>query len=489
MRPAGLVTRSPLRLVPDASRVVTRLFVPGNEPWSDNSRASGVVGRILGLDDDVVAAELAELMERFGPRHRDLGQTFARHAERVKDRIAPRAELSPGRRLLLGAAFTHEYSIEAAALCNPSMVALPSGPGTPSGSIRFAVSVRGIGEGHRSTIGFRHGLVDAEGIVTIDEPGPHPVLGTVGPAQLDRELFQAHLDRLGQDESASYVLERLGPCFSGDDLDHELTHLMSQRDTRHNAEGTARRMRRVAERSYTVSFGPGPALSERVLWPAMPAESNGMEDARFVRFVDDDQVRYLATYTAFDGSSITQQLLETADFSSFTVSPVAGPGAANKGLALFPRRVGGRYAALSRYDAERNAIAFSDSPHHWGTASVLESPRQPWEVLQLGNCGPPIETPAGWLVLTHGVGPMRTYSMGALLLDLDDPCQVIGQLASPLLAPSADEQDGYVPNVVYSCGALMHGGTLVIPYGIADASIGFATVPWADLHQALLARA
>jgi predicted GH43/DUF377 family glycosyl hydrolase len=218
----------------------------------------------------------------------------------------------------------------------------------------------------------------------------------------------------------------------------------------------------------------------------MTAEAAGMEDARFVRFVDDDgSVRFYATYTAYSGSQISQQLLETEDFRSFTSTPMVGHAAANKGLALFPRRIRGRFAAMSRSDRETNSVAYADHPFVWTESVPCQQPTEAWEALQLGNCGPPIETDAGWLVLTHGVGPMRTYRIGAILLDLDDPTRIIGRLREPLLSPAADEQDGYVPNVVYSCGALVHAETLVVPYGIGDAAIGFATVPLGDLLAAL----
>jgi len=224
-----------------------------------------------------------------------------------------------------------------------------------------------------------------------------------------------------------------------------------------------------------------------VLWPATSLESHGVEDARFVRFIEDDgNATYYATYTAFDGADITQQLLHTDDFLSFEASPMVGPAATNKGLALFPRRIGGRFAAMSRHDRETNAVTFSDTLGHWSDAVTCQTPDRDWEVIQLGNCGSPIETPSGWLVLTHGVGPMRTYSIGALLLDLDDPTTVLATLPEPLLTPATDEQDGYVPNVVYSCGALLHGDTLVVPYGIADTAIAIATVQVPELLDAMV---
>ena len=476
-------------LAPDPSRVVTNLFVPGQElVGGHEARASGVVQRILDLDDDTVARTLDELIERFGDRHRDLRGVFSVHADRIGNRLSTDADLSEDRWLLLGATFTHEYAVEAAALCNPSIVLHPDQSLAPAGGACVLMSVRGVGEGHRSTIGFREGTLDAAGAVTLPAPDPFPVIGTVHAARFARPLFHAHLRDAGADgESAAFVLDRLPDIFTADELEAQLAELRAQGDTRRNAAATADRLRSLASRSYHVEFPVDVELSERVLWPAIPAESNGMEDARFVRFVElDGSVSYYATYTAFDGVSITQQLIETRDFRTFDIAPIAGRVAANKGLALFPRRVGGRFAALTRHDQETNAVAYSDDPRVWERATTFQTPHEPWEAIQLGNCGSPIETADGWLVLTHGVGPMRTYSIGAMLLDLDDPAVVIGQLREPLLTPSPAEQDGYVPNVVYSCGSLLHGDTLVLPYGIADTSIGIATVDWQELRAALL---
>ncbi len=389
--------------------------------------------------------------------------------------------------LLLGATFTSEYAIEGAALCNPSIVAHPDQADTAAGSLRFVMSVRGIGEGHRSSIGFRTGVVDTAGRATIDEPAPFAGTGRVSGALLDAAVFRGELGRVGNaGEAANYVFDALGDRFTRADLDERLDDLRANLSTRGHGERTVALIRTIAARFYAVEFPSDTSLSERVLWPAMDAEQAGMEDARFVRFVDDDgSVTYYATYTAYSGSRISQQLLETNDFRSFTSRPLVGKAAANKGLALFPRRIDGRYAAMSRSDRETNTVAFADHLAVWTSASPCQKPTEAWEVLQLGNCGPPIETDAGWLVLTHGVGPMRTYSIGALLLDLDDPTRVLGRLRRPLLSPTPDEQNGYVPNVVYSCGALVHADTLVIPYGIGDGAIGIATAPLPELLAAM----
>jgi len=481
---AELVSRDPKRVRADPARVITQLFVPGQEGFEQQeSRAGVVLKRILALSDDDVRLSLDDIIVRFDGRHRDLAGTFRRHAHELADRLNPEIHLSDARMLLLGATFTSEYAIEGAALCNPSMVAHPDQTESAPGSLRFVMSVRGIGEGHLSSIGFRTGVVDAAGRATVDEPGRFATTGSVSGALLDASVFRGELGRIGNAaEAENYVFDTLGDRFTRSDLDARLADLRANLSTRGHGERAADLIRTVAARSYAVEFPSCVGLSERVLLPSVEAEQAGMEDARFVRFVDDDgSVTYYATYTAYSGSHISQQLLTTKDFQSFTSGPLVGKAAANKGLALFPRRIHGRYAAMSRSDRETNTVAFADHLAVWMSASPCQQPTESWEALQLGNCGPPIETEAGWLVLTHGVGPMRTYSIGAILLDLDDPTRVIGRLRRPLLSPARDEQNGYVPNVVYSCGALVHADTLVIPYGINDGAIGIATAPLSQL--------
>ena len=483
-----LVTRTPTRLAADPARVVTRLFVPGHEGFEHQESRTGVVlARVLALSETDVVSALDDVSARFGARHRDLVGVFGRHFAEIADRLPPDSEISDERMMLLGAVFTSEYAIEAAALCNPSIVAHPDQSGVAAGSLRFVLSVRGIGEGHRSSIGFRTGLIDSGGGLSVDDCAPFATVGTTVPVLLDARVFRVELARLdGSEEAAAYVLDPLGDRFSTADLAGQLVKLQNHLSTRGRALETIAEILAIAERTYGIEFLSQTTLSERVLCPAMPAEAAGMEDARFARFVDDDgSVTFYATYTAYSGTHISQQLLNTRDFQSFVSTPLVGQAAANKGLALFPRRIGGRFAALSRADRESNTIAYSDRPFAWTSAEPCQRPLQSWEVLQLGNCGPPLETDAGWLVLTHGVGPMRTYRIGAILLDLDDPTTILGSLTEPLLSPAADEQNGYVPNVVYSCGALIHADNLVIPYGIGDAAIGFATVPVPELLRAL----
>jgi predicted GH43/DUF377 family glycosyl hydrolase len=484
----ALATRTTHRLRPDPRRVVTRLFLPGQEIMGNGeSRAAGVINRILGLPDDEVASALDAVLTGFGGRHRRLRATLEDNFELVAHRLAGGAPPSPERRLLTGAYFTNEYSVEAAALCNPSAVLHPDQAGTAPGEARFVMSVRAVGEGHVSSIEFRTGVIGGGSDVRIDDPGPFLETGRHLPGCYGRDLFRATVAELGGlGESAAFVLDSLPARFSPDDLERALAELGDQIITHSDVRETVEHLRSVAVSNYDVEFPADSTVAERVLLPMSPAESHGMEDARFVRFVHDDGgVTYYATYTAFDGVHVRPQLLETTDFRRFRITPLTGPAAKNKGLALFPRRIGGRYVALSRWDRECNSVVFSPDLRSWEAATTVQFPESAWELLQLGNCGSPVETPDGWLVLTHGVGPMRVYSIGATLLDLDDPTRMLARLSAPLLAPDESERDGYVPNVVYSCGALLHEDRLMIPYGISDATIGIAVVGLGELLDRL----
>jgi predicted GH43/DUF377 family glycosyl hydrolase len=481
------VTPTDVTLSADPARVLARLFVPGHELSHDGrSRASGVLSRILALPDDEVGTTLERVCDRYAGRHRDLQGVLMAHYEQIAHRIPEAAELSDARRNLVGAWFTHEFAVEAAALFNPSAVAHPDQSGLPQGSCRFILSLRAVGEGHLSSVEFRTGVLSRGGELHIDDPGPHIEAGRTLATSYDRAVFAAAL--VGEDidrESAAFVVARLHPRFRGDELDAVLGALADERLTRPTAARTAEVAWRIAACSYEVEFPAETAVGERVLWPQSPSESHGIEDARFVR-IEDEGV-YRATYTAFDGASITPQLIETEDFRRFRMSQLAGPAAQNKGMAFFPRRVDGHYLALSRWDRENNSIARSPDGVWWGEPRTLQTPRRPWELLQIGNCGSPIETEAGWVVLTHGVGPMREYSIGALLLDRTEPSRVIGALRDPLLVPDEDTRDGYVPNVVYSCGALRHDDQLLLPYGASDASVRFALVELPLLIERLTA--
>jgi predicted GH43/DUF377 family glycosyl hydrolase len=466
------------------------LFVPGHELLNaDESRATGVLARILSLTEPQVAETVTALLERYAHRHRDFRTVLHQHFAQIAHRVPQVAALSEGRQTLVGACFTHEFALEGAALFNPSAVQHPDQSGLPAGACRFVLSLRAVGEGHLSTIEFRTGVVGPGATVTLDEVGPWVGLGSVVPLQLERALFATGLAAAGaDDESARFLIGELPESFARPELERAIVELSGQSLTRQGGARTAQLARELAGRSYAVTFDEELALAECALWPQSPVESRGMEDARFVRFVDDDGTEvYRATYTAFDGSTITPQLIETADFRTFSIGPLAGPAARDKGMALFPRLVGGRHVALTRADRETSGVAFSSDGRTWGEPTTVHVPAQPWELIQTGNCGSPIETSAGWLVLTHSVGPMREYAIGALLLNLDDPTTVLGSLREPLLSASADEREGYVPNVVYSCGALRFGDLLLLPYGASDDSVRFAFVELPPLVDRLLA--
>ncbi len=487
-----LVTRSDIRIEADPSRVLARLFVPGHELVGDEqSRATGVLARILALPEDVIAATLDRVLARYAGRHRDLPSTLLENYERIAHRVPDGASVSSARRSAIGACFTHEFAIEGAALFNPSAVPHPDQSGLAPGQLRFVLSVRAVGEGHLSCVEFRTGVVGPGRAIQIEDPGLYVDAGQIRPTSYDRSLFAARLAEEGADgESARFLISELAPRFDEEDLELALTALRGQRVTRHDAVWTDQLARLLQRCSYEVVFSPDSPIGERVLWPRAPSESRGVEDARFVRFVEDDgAAHYRATYTAFDGERVAPQVIDTDDFRHFRLSPLAGSAAKDKGMALFPRKLGGKYVALSRWDRETSALATSDDGMRWDDPVALDSSEQPWELIQVGNCGSPVETEAGWLVLTHGVGPMREYGLGALLLDLEDPRQVIGKLAEPLLVPEGDERDGYVPNVVYSCGSLRHGDDLFIPYGASDTSVRFAFVGLPGLLERLGARA
>ena len=477
-RTRPLLARTQHRLRPDASRTLCHLFVPGQETLiRGESRAMAVIDRVLDLSEQEAEATLARTLARFSGRHRDLAETLEQNFELVAHRLGAGIRIGRSRRQLIGAYFTQEYALEAAALFNPSIVAHPDQEGCLPGEVRFVMSLRAVGEGHVSSIEFRTGTLGTESKIRLDPPGRFPDTGRPRPVSYDRDLFANKLAELGHaDENARFLWNCLPSRFTAAELDAALTELSRQRVTREDSAVLADRARWMAASSYTVEFDEDRVLSERVLWPAGPAESHGMEDARFVLFNDGDGPVYYATYTAFDGSQVAPHLLETSDFRSFTVSQLSGPSARNKGMALFPRRIAGHYAALSRWDRESNAIGYSDDGHRWSKAVTVQAPARPWELIQLGNCGSPIETPEGWLVLTHGVGPMREYAIGAILLDLDQPERLIGALSEPLLIADDSEREGYVPNVAYSCGAMLHGATVVLPYGCSDSSVRIATV-------------
>ncbi len=472
-------------LLPDPARVIARLFLPGEELPNGRSRASAVVARVLALSEAEVEQAAADVIEAFSCRHQEFIRLLNTHASTISSHLQAAIPMTQARTLLMGASFTAEYAIEGAALCNPSVVLHPDQSGLRPGHARVALSVRAIGEGHLSSLGFCTAVVGAGAWKF--EPRKLPVVaGNSHAATWRRDHLRAVLADQGRINGLTHsVLAALPDNFTGTDLERALADAHHDLLDRPGSSATLDELRRLVASAYEVSFADDVALSQQVLLPSAPDESNGLEDARLVRFVGDDgTVEYRATYTAYDGRVIAPRLLTSADLRTFRAHRLAGPAARNKGMALFPRLIDGRHWSLCRSDGESNSVARSDDGLVWAKLSVIQAPKAPWEVVQSGNCGSPIETDHGWLVLTHGVGPMRTYTIGAMLLDLDDPTRVIARLEEPLLQGADSERYGYVPNVVYSCGSMIHDGQLWLPYGIGDSRIGVA---WAQVDELLAA--
>jgi predicted GH43/DUF377 family glycosyl hydrolase len=475
------VRRTATVLRPDQSRVLLRPF-----RHEDPERSRRIIARIMSLPEDQVGPLLDEVSAEFCQRHLQIHRSFRERFEQVRDFLLNDEEISEQRKLLIGSYFVCEYSLESAALFNPSIVPHPDQSDLPLGALRFVLSLRATGEGHISSITFRTGVIHAghrievlpaAGFLTEPRQIPNP--------SYDKALFERKLFELGlNNEFTIRAMDKFGESFGLEELRASLEVEMNQ--SRVSDQSAIRGMLALARSNYEVQFQPQQELSERVLFPVTPSQRNGIEDARFVCFqkVDGSYV-YYATFTAFDGKVILPELVETSDFLRFRFITLNGPAAENKGMALFPRKINGLYAMLSRQDNENIYIMFSDDVHFWKERQMLVKPIFPWELVQLGNCGSPIETKAGWLVLSHGVGPLRTYCIGAFLLDRDNPRKVIGRLHEPLLKPNQSERQGYVPNVVYTCGALVHNGELIIPYAMADHATGFATAPLDDVLAAM----
>lgn len=471
-------------LTPDRLRVLMRPFRPTAD---DISRR--IIARIMALPEEDVIRLVSQVLGEFSNRHERVEDIFRKRFEQVNIYLEPGASLSPERQMLIGAYFTHEYSPESAALFNPSIVPHPDQSGLPRGALRFILSLRATGEGHISSITFRTGTVSAQRRITLTPPVPFVTEPERVPnVAYVKGLFAHKLEEAGvQNDFCRRVLDKLHEDFTLKELHAVLLASGLTADTSDAAAiRAARGILLLAESNYEVNFAPDSHVSQRVLFPSAPSQSNGIEDARFVHFRNDDgSFTYYATYTAYDGKITLPQLLETADFLHFKFSTLNGPAVQNKGMALFPRKINGQYAMLSRQDDENILLMFSDNIHFWQTPKLLLAPAQPWEFFKIGNCGSPIETEAGWLVLSHGVGAMRKYCLGAFLLDLNDPGRVIGRLREPLLSPNEAEREGYVPNVVYTCGALLHGRELIIPYAMSDSATSFATVPLDELLAAM----
>jgi len=469
IQPTGVTFR------PDNTRVLIRPFIPG-----DSARLIHVIGRALALSEAETEQQLAAVMADFGSRHADIRACWRLHFEKVKAHVFSSRPLSESRKLYIGALFSGEYALESAALFNPSIVAHPDQSGLADGELRFILSLRATGEGHISSIEFRSGVIRADHSIVVDAPSRFVSAPAVNPNPTYRKsIFLHKLMEMGfENEWSALVMESLGTNFALSELEKTMHRaIRGKQPLPREVQRTMECMRWLAESNYEIDFDPALAVSERIIFPVSSNESNGMEDARFVRFVEDDgSVIYYATYTAYNGRAILPQLLETTDFLHFRALTLNGRAVQNKGMALFPRRIDGRYAMISRQDDENLFLMFSDNPHFWSDPKLLQRPGHPWEMVKIGNCGSPLETPAGWLVITHGVGPMRKYSMGAMLLDLEDPSKVLAHLNDPILTATGSDREGYVPNVVYTCGALLHNGRLILPYGLSDTAATIVTI-------------
>ncbi|MFO0904979.1 MAG: glycoside hydrolase family 130 protein [Pirellulales bacterium] len=469
------IERTGIVLAPNNRRVVFRPFEPPGD-----ERKLRILARLSALPELEVDSLVRAVLEDFHGRHQRPREYFLRRFDAMRRFLPTDAPVTMNRRLLIGAYFTQEYAIESAALFNPSIVWHPNQSGTAAGSRRFALSLRATGEGHISSVTFRSGVIRDDGTITVDEPTRFVTTPEVVPdAQYQKSLFFRKLVELGLvGKFVESVMAGLNPQFTLQQLENSLdAAIRESREQRQTLASVAAGIITLARSNYQINYLPEHGLSERLIFPIGPTEVNGIEDARFVEFKEEDgSTHYYATYSAYDGRMVLPQLLETDDFLSFKMHTLNGPAIANKGLALFPRKVNGYYAMLSRQDGENMFLMYSDMLYFWYTKELIAKPTFPWEFVQVGNCGSPIETEEGWLVLSHGVGPLRKYSIGAYLLDLNDPTRLIARTRQPLLAPNEREREGYVPNVVYSCGAVVHNGRLIVPYAMSDYSTTFGTI-------------
>lgn len=479
--PTGITFR------PDSRRVVVRRFQP-----VDPIKVQSIMDRGLALSEEETAIQLAELRADFNDRHIDLDKTWLRHFEGVRCFVPEGTVLSETRQLYLGALFSGEYALESAALFNPSIVPHPDQSGLDDDELRFIMSLRATGEGHISSVEFRTGVIQADHSIRMEMPTQFVTLPERDPnPSFHKPTFVHKLKEMGlENDWSAAVMGPLAAAFNLSELESQRAAATVAMPNSHDVTRTMDCVHWLAESNYQVHFSPTTRVSERIIFPISSNESNGIEDARFVRFVEEDgSAIYYATYTAYNGRVILPQLIETTDFLHFRIRTLNGHAAQNKGMALFPRRINGHYAMLSRQDDENLFLMYSDHPHFWSDPVILTRPKRPWEFVKIGNCGSPIETEAGWLVLTHGVGPMRKYCIGAMLLDLNDPSKVIGQLDEPLLKPVGNEREGYVPNVVYTCGALIHRDRLILPYGLSDSASAIVTVDLSELLADLAPKA
>lgn len=469
------IKRSPVKVYPDPKRVIARFF------FSQDERAKELINKVMLLSNAEVFSIISPLLQEYSKRHRNITKILNRHCDKVKRLFDEMGmdfnELMPYRKLLIGSYFTHEYSIESAAFFNPSIIEDPDQTEVVEGEKRMIISFRAVGEGHISSIVFRRAMVDKNGDITVIPSGNYiDEAEIIKNAIYVKKLFFKKASENIRVDVLKDVKAKLGSNFEYQELRKVLLDLKNQQESEER-KLEYDKVLWLSDSYHDISFSKDTDISDRVIFPISEFERKGIEDARFVRFIKDDgSIIYYATYTAYDGHLIMPKLLQTKDFYEFNISPLYGSGAQNKNLALFPRKINGKYAMMSRIDGWNNYIMYSDKINIWEEPIMLQQPHAPWEYIQIGNCGSPIETEDGWLIITHGVGPMRRYCLGASLLKLDDPSIEIGRLSEPLLIPNKDEREGYVPNVLYSCGSIIHNEKLIIPYGLSDYCSSFATV-------------
>jgi len=480
------VLRKNIRFTPDSSRVVARYFMNGDQ------RTQKMVSRIMALDEKQVLHTLEHTLREFASRHRNISRVFLKHSSNIQGIIEGMQvnyhDLSEERKMLIGSYCTMEYAIESAAFFNPSIIEDLDQLYLEKGEKRIIISFRATGEGHISSIVFRRAILDKNNDMQVMKVGDYIDKAEISHKKLyNKKRFVKKLEEMRIDDKYSTsIMQDLPDKFEYDSLKHAVGRLLGDNTISAERRMALEEMTWLADSFYDVKFNHDSDITERVLFPVSDSESRGIEDARFVRFVDDDKTeKIFATYTAYNGHTILPKLLSTENFYTFRIMPLHGTGAQNKNLAMFPKKIGGKYAMLARLDGVNNYLMYSDRPTVWNKPVMIQEPRHPWEFVQLGNCGSPLWTEEGWLVITHGVGPMRRYCLGASLLDLDDPSKEIGRLDEPLLSPREDEREGYVPNVVYSCGSIIHNNSLILPYAVSDYSSTYGVVDMAELLNAL----
>lgn len=480
------VVRDKTAIYPDNKRVIARFF------FTTEQRAEILISKVLSMPEEVIQTSLNQILRESSNRYRSVTSVYKKHYNKVKDivtKIASGNDISEWRKLLIGAYFTMEYAVESAALFNPSIVKDPDQSGLAQGEVRVILSLRATGEGHISSLVFRRGVINETNEIRLEDPGFHVAEAAVIKSYLyEKKIFISKLNEMEiSPDFYKLVFDKLPEKFTYDQLREVITSV--QEDEEALLFGQQKAVEEILwlADSYTeIKFSLDTDISERIIFPISRFERNGIEDARFTNFRrKDGEHVYYGVYTAYDGYKILPKLIETRDFYTFKIFPLHGTAAVNKNLALFPRKIKGKYAMIGRIDGVSNYIMYSNNLNKWNDAVLLQEPLHPWELVQIGNGGSPIETEKGWLLITHGVGPMRTYCLGACLLDLEDPEKIVGRLKEPLLVPAIKEKAGYVPNVVYTCGAYVHNDILIIPYSMNDFATCFASIPLNDLLDTL----